>query len=120
MQSTYWAINSVGSECLPYKEEVGGSSPSLPTRNKPTYLVGFIIFAQIKDLMKESDDNPLGIEKQLYTMEEFGAILRNKFRADNYISNTMLAEIFLAQYPVYSCNIKKLENHVSQKSCGCC
>ena len=26
-----WAINSVGSECLPYKEEVGGSSPSLPT-----------------------------------------------------------------------------------------
>ncbi len=26
------AINSVGSECLPYKEEVGGSSPSLPTK----------------------------------------------------------------------------------------
>ena len=70
--------------------------------------------------MKENNDNPLGIEKKLYTIEEFGATLRNKFGADNYISNIMLAEIFLAKYPVYSCNIKKLKNHVSQKSCGCC
>ena len=70
--------------------------------------------------MKENNDNPLELEKKLYTIEEFGATLRNKFGADNYISNTMLAEIFLAKYPVYSCNIKKLENHISQKSCGCC
>tara|TARA_B100001758_G_scaffold142217_1_gene122492 strand:+ start:172 stop:423 length:252 start_codon:yes stop_codon:yes gene_type:complete len=83
-------------------------------------LSGFIIFVEIKNHMKENNDNPLGIEKKLYTIEEFGATLRNKFGADNYISNTMLAEIFLAKYPVYSCNIKKLENHVSQKSCGCC
>ena len=40
-----WAINSVGSECLPYKEEVGGSSPSLPTINKPTQLSGFYYFS---------------------------------------------------------------------------
>ncbi len=35
----YWAINSVGSECLPYKEEVGGSSPSLPTPVKQKPLI---------------------------------------------------------------------------------
>ena len=70
--------------------------------------------------MKDDNDNPLGLEKKLYTIEEFGAILRNKFGADNYISNTMLAEIFLTKYPDYSCKIKKLENHDSEKSCGCC
>lgn len=31
------AINSVGSECLLYTEEVGGSSPSSPTKKKPTF-----------------------------------------------------------------------------------
>ena len=70
--------------------------------------------------MKENDDNPLGLENKLYTVEEFGSVLRNKFGGDNYISNVMLAELFLSKYPVYSCNIKKLENHVSHKSCGCC
>jgi|TARA_B100001094_G_scaffold177327_1_gene171283 hypothetical protein len=70
--------------------------------------------------MKENNDNPLGLVDKLYTIEEFGATLRNKFGADNYISNVMLAEIFLAKYPVYSCKIKKSENHISQKSCGCC
>ena len=70
--------------------------------------------------MKENSDNPLGIEKKLYTIEEFGFTLRNKFGADNYISNIMLAEIFLSKYPVYSCYIKKFENYVSKKSCDCC
>tara|TARA_B100000902_G_C27034885_1_gene776357 strand:+ start:160 stop:372 length:213 start_codon:yes stop_codon:yes gene_type:complete len=70
--------------------------------------------------MKENNDNPLGIENRFYTIEEFGSTLRKKFGADNYISNVMLAEIFLTKYPVYSCKIKKLKNHVSQKSCGCC
>ena len=50
-----------------------------------------------KILMKENNDNPLGLEKKLYTVKEFGATLRNKFGADNYVSNTMLAEIFLAK-----------------------
>ena len=70
--------------------------------------------------MKESDNNPLGLEKKLYTIEEFGSALRNKFGGDNYISNVMLAEIFLAKYPMYSCQIKKPNNYTNQKSCGCC
>ena len=70
--------------------------------------------------MKENDNNSLGLENKLYTVEEFGSVLRNKFGGDNYISNVMLAELFLSKYPVYSCNIKKSKNHVSQKSCGCC
>ena len=70
--------------------------------------------------MNESDKNPLGLENKLYTIEEFGSVVRNKFGGDNYISNIMLAELFLAKYPVYSCNIKKPKNHISQKSCGCC
>ena len=70
--------------------------------------------------MKENKENPLNIENKFYTLEEFGSTLRNKFGSDNYISNVMLAEIFLAKYPVYSCKIKKLKNYVSQKSCGCC
>ena len=70
--------------------------------------------------MNESDKNPLGLENKLYTIEEFGSVVRNKFGGDNYISNIMLAELFLAKYPVYSCKIKKSKNHISQKSCGCC
>ena len=70
--------------------------------------------------MKESDKNPLGLENKLYTIEEFGSVVRNKFGGDNYISNIMLAELFLAKYPVYSCKIKKSKNYISQKSCGCC
>ena len=70
--------------------------------------------------MKETDKNSLSLENKLYTVEEFGAEVRNKFGGDNYISNVMLAELFLAKYPVYSCKIKKSKNHISQKSCGCC
>ena len=70
--------------------------------------------------MKEKDNNPLGLENKLYTLEEFGSTLRNKFGGNNYISNIMLAEIFLNKYPVYSCKIKKSKNYTSQKSCGCC
>ena len=70
--------------------------------------------------MKETDKNSLGLENKLYTIEEFGSVVRNKFGGDNYISNIMLAELFLAKHPVYSCKIKKPKNHISQKSCGCC
>lgn len=70
--------------------------------------------------MKETDNNPLGIENKLYTVEEFGSAVRSKFGGDNYISNVMLGELFLSKYPIYSCKIKKPENHVPQKSCGCC
>ena len=70
--------------------------------------------------MEKSDNDPLDLEQRLYTIEEFGSVLRNKFGGNNYISNVMLAEIFLAKYPIYSCKIKKPKNHISQKSCGCC
>ncbi len=70
--------------------------------------------------MKENDSNPLGLEDKQFTIEEFGANLRDKFGGDNYISNVMLAEIFLAKYPIYSCKIIKPKNHISQKNCGCC
>ena len=70
--------------------------------------------------MKEIGNNQLGLENKLYTLEEFRSALRSKFGGDNYISNVMLAELFLAKFPIYSCKIKKPKNHVSQKSCGCC
>ena len=70
--------------------------------------------------MKESDSNPLGLEKKQYTIEGFGSILRNTFGGDNFISNVMLAEIFLAKHPLYSCKIKKSKSHVPKRNCGCC
>ena len=70
--------------------------------------------------MSNVDKNPLGIKKKLYTVEEFGSVVRSKFGGDNYISNIMLGEMFLAKYPEYSCKIKKPKDHISQKSCGCC
>ena len=70
--------------------------------------------------MKKSDNDPLELGDRLYTIEEFGSVLRRKFGGDNYISDVMLAEIFLAKYPTYSCKIKKSKNYISQKSCGCC
>ena len=70
--------------------------------------------------MKENYLNPLGLENKFYNIEEFGSTLRNKFGADNNISNVMLAEIFLSKYPMYSCKIEKPSNYITQKSCGCC
>ena len=70
--------------------------------------------------MKKFDSNPLDLIEKQYTIEEFGSAVRNKFGADDYISNVMLAEIIPAKYPVYSCKIKKPKNHNPQKSCGCC
>ena len=70
--------------------------------------------------MKVSDNNPLQLEDKLYTIEEFGYVVRSKFGGDDNISDVMLGEIILAKYPVYSCKIKKSKNHISQKSCGCC
>jgi membrane protease subunit (stomatin/prohibitin family) len=70
--------------------------------------------------MEKSDNDPLDLGQRLYTIEELGSVLRTKFGDNNYISNVMLAEIFLAKHPIYSCKIKKPKNHISQKSCGCC
>ena len=70
--------------------------------------------------MKENRQNPLGLKNKLYSVEEFGATIRNKFGADNNISNLILGEIFLSKYPIYSCKIKKSKDYITQKSCGCC
>ena len=70
--------------------------------------------------MEENSENPLELEEKPYSIDEFGALIRNKFGGDNNISNNMLGEIFLAKFPMYSCKIKQSNNHISQKSCGCC
>tara|TARA_B100002052_G_C15876409_1_gene597232 strand:+ start:1913 stop:2122 length:210 start_codon:yes stop_codon:yes gene_type:complete len=68
----------------------------------------------------EKNYNPLELENKLYTIEEFGSVIRDKFGGDNYISNVILGELFLAKYPFYSCKIKKSENYTPKKNCGCC
>ena len=68
----------------------------------------------------ERIDNPLELEDKLYTIEEFGSLIRNKFGGDNYISDVILGELFLFKYPSYSCKIKKSENFIPKKNCGCC
>jgi hypothetical protein len=70
--------------------------------------------------MNQDNTNPLDLENKLYSIEEFGLAIRNKFGGDDYISDVMLGEMFLAKYPMYSCNIKKPKNHISNKSCVCC
>lgn len=70
--------------------------------------------------MKKSDNDPLELGNRLYTIEEFGSLLRGKFGGDNHISNVVLAEIFLAKYPTCTCKIKKSKKHIPQKNCGCC
>ena len=51
--------------------------------------------------MKESGENPLGLKNKMYSVDEFGATIRNKFGADNNISNIMLGEIFLSNGRTY-------------------
>ncbi len=46
MQKTQklWGISSVGSERLPYKQDVGGSNPSFPTEEKALQILqGFFV-----------------------------------------------------------------------------
>ena len=70
--------------------------------------------------MKEKIYNPLGLQKKMYTLQEFGAAVRDKIGANDYVSDFMLAQIYLTKYPMYSCEIKKSDNYIAQKSCGCC
>tara|TARA_B100001059_G_scaffold146749_1_gene146601 strand:+ start:421 stop:630 length:210 start_codon:yes stop_codon:yes gene_type:complete len=64
--------------------------------------------------------NPLGLDEKLYTVKEFATEIRNKFGADDNVSDIFLAEIFLAKFPIYSCKIKKTQNQVVKGSCSCC
>ena len=65
----------------------------------------------------------IGCKRILQELKQQGKFifsLRFCDQFDLYISNVILGEMFLAKYPVYSCKIKKLKDHISQKSCGCC
>ena len=70
--------------------------------------------------MKENSENPLNLEDKLYTVEEFASIIKEKFGNKNNVSDIFLTEMFLAKYPIYSCKIKKSEQHISQGNCSCC
>ena len=68
----------------------------------------------------KDNKNPLALEDKLYTIDEFGAMVRRKFGGGNYISDVILGELFLSKFPFYSCKIKKPKNHIHKKNCGCC
>ena len=68
----------------------------------------------------EDNKNPLALEDKMYTIEEFGVMVRRKFGGDNYISDVILGELFLNKFPFYSCKIKKSINYIHKKNCGCC
>lgn len=68
----------------------------------------------------KDNKNPLALEDKMYTIEEFGDMVRRKFGGDNYISDVILGELFLNKFPFYSCKIKKSKNYIHKKNCGCC
>lgn len=70
--------------------------------------------------MEENEKSMLELENKLYSIEEFGSVVRKKFGGDNYISDVILGELFLAKYPSYFCKIKKPKNYINRKECGCC
>ena len=40
--------------------------------------------------LNQDNTNPLDLENKLYSIEEFGLAIRNKFGGDNYISNVIV------------------------------
>ena len=80
----------------------------------------FVFLHQLILAMNENINNPLGLKEKLYTVEEFAFEIRNKFDANDSVSDIFLAEIFLAKYAMYSCKIKKQKNQVVKGSCSCC
>ena len=56
-----WAISAAGSEHLPYKQRVGGSNPSSPTKEdlqdvSPLFLCIFLNLTEIKYYLCEGND----------------------------------------------------------------
>ena len=70
--------------------------------------------------MQEDERNPLGLENRQYSVEEFGQEVRNKVGGDEYASNLILGEMFLAAYPVYRCKIIEASKGKNQSGCSCC
>jgi hypothetical protein len=75
---------------------------------------------QTSILMIKNTNNPLEIEDKLHTVEEFTLALRTKFGSNDNLPDSVLVDIFMKKYPMYSCKIKKSQNQAAQKSCGCC
>jgi len=70
--------------------------------------------------MSINTNNPLGLEDKLYTIEEFALVVRTKFGTSDNLPDSVLVDIFINKYPVYSCRIKKTKGQSNQTSCGCC
>ncbi len=64
--------------------------------------------------------NPLGLEDKLYSVKEFAFAVRTKFGANDNLPDSILVDIFLKKYPVYSCKIKTSPNSETQPGCSCC
>ena len=59
-------------------------------------------------------NNPLEMEDKLYTVEEFALAVRSKFRANDNLPDSVIVDIFIKKYPMYSCKIKRDPNQIDQ------
>ena len=65
-------------------------------------------------------NNPLELADKLHTIEEFALAVRTKFGANDSLPDSVLVDIFIKKYPMYSCKIKRTPDQENQTSCGCC
>ncbi len=70
--------------------------------------------------MATNTNNPLGLEDKLYTIEEFALAIRAKFGTNDNLPDSVIVDIFLNKYPMYSCKIKKIQIPSNQNNCSCC
>ena len=70
--------------------------------------------------MTKNTNNPLGLEDKLYTVEEFALAMRTKFGANDNLPDSVLVDIFMNKYPMYSCKIKKPQDQSNLTTCSCC
>jgi hypothetical protein len=54
----YWEFSSAGSEHLPYKQRVGGSIPSTPTKLKPQHLLGLFLLMKLWEFIRRRRNLP--------------------------------------------------------------
>ena len=67
--------------------------------------------------MNINSNNPLNLEDKIYTVKEFASALRNKYGANDNLSDSILVNIFIEKYPMYACKIKDSNN---KGGCNCC
>ena len=70
--------------------------------------------------MKTNTNNPLELEDKLYTIEEFASTIRAKFGTNDNLPDSVIVDIFLNKYPMYSCKIQNTKSLSNQNSCSCC